>query len=119
MQALDQKIAAALGADDRRMFEELREPGFLRSALGIFAGREGWVPRAIYAAVVVMFLAGLWTGWHFLAATDVLDALHWGLPSAVLLVMAVVVKVALMPRIEAARLLRAIERLELLLLASR
>lgn len=119
MHVLDQRIAAALGAEDRRLFEELRDPGFLLSAIGIFADREGWAPRAIYASVVVMFLAGLWTGWHFLAATDVLDALHWGLPSAVLLVAAVVVKVALMPRIEAARLLRAIERLELLLLARR
>lgn len=119
MRLLDQKIAETLGPDDRRLFEDLRDPGFLHTALGIFSGRDSWPARAIYVSVVVMFLAGLWTGWHFLSATDPLSALHWGLPSAVLMVMAVVVKVALMPRIEAERLLRAIERLELLLLARR
>lgn len=119
MRLLDQKIAETLGPDDRRLFEDLRDPGFLHTALGIFSGRDSWPARAIYVSVVVMFLAGLWTGWHFLSATDPLSALRWGLPSAVLMVMAVVVKVALMPRIEAERLLRAIERLELLLLARR
>lgn len=119
MRALDRKIAETLGSEDRRLFEDLRDPGFLRGAFGIFAGSDGWPARTIYAAVVAMFLASLWTGWHFLAATDPLSALRWGLPSAVLMVMATVVKVALMPRIEAARLLRAIERLELLLLARR
>lgn len=119
MRSLDQKIASVLGAEDRQLLAELGEPGFLRAALGIFRGAEGWAARAIYAAVVVMFLASLGCGWRFFTATEVMEALHWGLPAAVLMVMATVVKVALMPRIESARVLRAIERLELVLLARR
>ncbi|MBC1184009.1 hypothetical protein HF680_15305 [Brevundimonas sp. WCHBH090558] len=61
-----------------------------------------------------MFIAGLWAGWQFFQAQDTLAALHWGLPSAVLLVMSLMIKLALWPVMQTNRLLVALKRLELM-----
>jgi hypothetical protein len=48
-----------------------------------------------------------------LAAETPTEAIHWGLQSAVALIMAVVIKMALYPVIHTQRLLRELKRLEL------
>ena len=53
------------------------------------------------------------------AAQDALAALHWGLPSAVLLIMSLMIKLALWPVMQTNRLLVALKRVELLAVQSR
>ena len=65
------------------------------------------------AVQAVMFIAGLWTAWQFFQAQDTLAALHWGLPSAVLLIMSLMIKLALWPVMQTNRVLVALKRLEL------
>lgn len=105
-----------LDAEERELLRRIGEDqGHVQQVLGLFAGRAGWVSAVLLAAQAVMFGAGLWTGWNFLQAGDALTAVHWGLPSAVLLLMSLMLKLALWPAMHANRLALALKRLELLM----
>lgn len=111
----DQLIDQTLAAEERDLLRRIGEdPGHAQQALTLFAGRSGWVSGLLLAVQAVMFIAGLWAGWQFFQAQDMLAALHWGLPSAVLLVMSLMIKLALWPVMQTNRLLVALKRLELI-----
>ncbi len=61
----------------------------------------------------LVFIAGVWATWHFFQAGDALAALRWGLPAAVLLLMALIIKMALWPTMQTNRVIRELKRLEL------
>ncbi|MFN7106867.1 MAG: DUF6768 family protein [Brevundimonas sp.] len=111
----DQLIDQTLAAEERDLLRRIGEdPGHVQQALTLFAGRSGWVSGLLLGVQAVMFIAGLWAGWQFFQAQDTLAALHWGLPSAVLLVMSLMIKLALWPVMQTNRLLVALKRLELM-----
>jgi hypothetical protein len=49
----------------------------------------------------------------FFEATDTVSQLRWGLPSAVLLIVATMIKMAMWPNIQTDRLMRELKRIEL------
>ncbi len=113
MNESDQVIDAALAAEERALLAAIGEDrGFIDEALGLFGGRNGWVNWLLMIVQAAAFLAALWAGWQFFAATDVLGALRWGLPAATLLLMALVIKLSLTPVMQANRVIREIRRLE-------
>lgn len=113
-------IDLALAAEERELLRRIGEdPGHVQQAMTLFAGRSGWVSALLLAVQAAMFVAGLWTGWRFFQAEDTLAALHWGLPSAVLLLMALMLKLALWPVMQTNRMLVALKRVELLASQSR
>jgi hypothetical protein len=115
MRDLDASIDAALDAEERELLRSIsEEPGYFSQALGVFGGRTGWVNVILMVVQTALFIAGAWAAWRFFQADDVLSALRWGLPSAVALLMALIVKLALWPVIQTNRLLRELKRLELL-----
>ena len=61
----------------------------------------------------LFFAAGAYAAWRFFGAADPVTQLRWGLPSAVLLILAAILKMALLPRMEANNVIREIKRLEL------
>jgi hypothetical protein len=61
----------------------------------------------------VLFIAGVIAAWNFFQANEVVAQLRWGLPAAVLLILATMLKVALLPRMESNRLMRELKRIEL------
>jgi hypothetical protein len=65
----------------------------------------------------VMLLAAVWAGWQFYAATEVLAAVKWGLSAATLAILATVIKLSMVPQMQANRVLLALRRLELRLAA--
>ncbi|MBX3564334.1 MAG: hypothetical protein KF730_07130 [Sphingomonas sp.] len=65
-------------------------------------------------AQTALFIGGLYAGWQFYDATDTIAALHWGLPSAVMLVTSLMIKLALWPVVQTNRVLLALKRLEVL-----
>ncbi|MBU1384918.1 MAG: hypothetical protein KKG14_02880 [Alphaproteobacteria bacterium] len=65
------------------------------------------------AAQAALFMAGVWAAWRFFEAETPLSALHWGLPAAVLLLMSLIIKMGLLPEMQANRLIRELRRLEL------
>ena len=119
MSRLDDLIAEALSAEEKEMLKDTAEPGWFRLGLDQFRGRYGWVTWVVMIVQATLFLAGVWCAVRFFAATEVLEALHWGLPAAVLVIVATVLKTSLMPQMQADRVLREIKRLELLIVRER
>ena len=120
MADIDQTLNDALAAEERDLLRRIdEEPGHVEQALSLFGGRNGWVSVVLMATQAVMFVAGVWAAWKFFGADDALSALHWGLPAAVLLIMALMIKLALWPVMQTNRLRLALKRLELLAMQSR
>lgn len=111
---IDRLIAEAMTAEERALMEKFSaEPHFVRQTLSIFTGPNWWVNLILAVFQGVAFLGGLYAAWKFFGTSDVLSALHWGLPSVTLLLMAATVKMGMMPTIEANRVIRELKRIEL------
>lgn len=111
---IDRLITEAMSAEERALMERIgAEPHFVRQTLAIFSGRNWWVNLILAMFQGVAFLCGAYAAWKFFGTTDVMSALHWGLPSVTLLLMAGTVKMGLMPTIEANRIIRELKRIEL------
>jgi hypothetical protein len=113
MQDIDRMIDEALDAEERALLRSLDEQGFFTQAFGIFRGPTGWTNAVLMGAQAVMFVAGVWAAWNFFEATEPSAQLRWGLPAAVALILATMLKMALIPRMEGNRVMREIKRLEL------
>lgn len=116
MSDTDRMIEQALDAEEQELLRRIgEEPENVEQALGLFKGRTGWVNMVLMGAQAALFISGVWAAWNFFKATDALTAVHWGLPAAVALLMALAIKLALYPVIQANRVLREMKRLELLI----
>ena len=114
MKDIDRMIEEALDGEEQALFRDTaREPGFFEQAFGLLGGRNGWVNRILVVVQAALFVGGLWAGWRFFEAETVLSALHWGLPAAVLVLMALIIKLGMMPELQANRLMRELKRLQL------
>ena len=67
-------------------------------AFGLFSGRLGWVNILLMVVQGVTFLAGAYAAWMFFEAGDAVSQLRWGLPSAVLLILSTMIKMAMWPQ---------------------
>jgi len=119
MRDLDKMIDEALGEEERELLRSIgEEPGFFRQAFGIFTGAAAWVNVLLMVVQGLVFIAGVWAAWNFFQAGDALTALRWGLPAAVLLLMALMIKMALVPTMQTNRVIRELKRIELQLARS-
>lgn len=116
MDKLDQMIKDALEGENAAALGEMKEPGYFALGLSQFTGTYWWVTWVVMIVQATMFVVGVWCAVQFFAATDVLMALKYGLPAAVLLIAATVVKLSLMPQMQADRVIREVKRLELMVL---
>lgn len=111
---IDRLIDESLEAEERELLRQIgEEPGYFTQAMGAFSGRLGWVNLVLMIVQGVMFVAGVYAGVRFFAAPDTLAALQWGLPAAVLLIVAGMLKLSVWPTIQANRVLRELKRVEL------
>ncbi len=115
MTKLDEMIERALRDEDADLVRDLQEKGYFANAFGMFRGPQGWVAWVVMIVQAALFLIGLWCAIRFFGATEVLAALKWGLSAATLMLMATVLKMSLMPQLQAERILREVRRLELVL----
>lgn len=114
MRNIDEMIGEALDAEERELLRSIgEEPGFFAQTFGIFRGPTGWVNVLLMAVQGAIFVAGVWAAWNFFEATDALTALRYGLPAAVLLLTALVIKMALWPTIQTNRVIRELKLIEL------
>ena len=114
MRDIDTMIEEALSQEEREILRRIgEEPGFFSQVFGVFRGPTGWVNVILMIAQGAMFIAGAWAAWNFFEAADTVTQLRWGLPAAVLLLLAAIVKMALLPRMETNLLIRELKRLEL------
>ncbi|MCJ8191843.1 DUF6768 family protein [Sphingomicrobium aestuariivivum] len=114
MSDLDKRIAELLREEEDALVAdwEANEPGYFSQAMGLFKGRTGWPSMVLFVTQAVMFIAGVWMALKFYAADNVLEALHWGLPAAVLVLGALVSKLALWPQMHINRVLRELKLIE-------
>jgi hypothetical protein len=120
MRDIDNMIEEALSQEERDILRRIGgEPGFFAQVFGVFRGPTGWVNVLLMVVQGAMFIAGVWAAWHFFSATDTVTQLRWGLPAAVLLLLAAILKMALLPRMETNILIRELKRLELQLALKR
>ena len=111
----DIRIDAELRNEERRLLEQIgEEPAFLDQALGLFRRRNAWVNWIMMISQALMFAAGAYAAWRFFNADQVIDAMRWGLPSAVLLLMALVIKLSMRPDMQIQQLRQDIARLHTL-----
>ncbi len=114
MQDIDRMIEEALDGEEQALFRETaREPGFFAQAFGLLGGPNGWVNVVMMVVQAALFVSGLWAGWRFFEAETPLSALHWGLPAAVLVLSSLIIKLGMMPELQANRLMRELKRLQL------
>lgn len=114
MSDIDRLINETLDHEDAELRRALGEdPGFIASAFGMMRGPGAWPRQIMFAAQSVMFFVSVWFAWEFFQADTVLDALRWGLPGAVLMLAALVVKTSMAAFLTEHRLLMEIRRLEL------
>lgn len=119
MDKLDRMIADALRDEDHALVKGLEEPGFYALAFSTLRGPQGWVTWVLMTVQTVMFLGAVWAGWHFYTATESLAALKWGLSAATLAILATQLKLALVPQMQANRVLLALRRVELMILQAK
>ena len=114
MQDIDRMIEEAIDGEEQALFRETaREPGFFEQAFGLLWGPNGWVNVVMMVVQAALFVGGLWAWWRFFEAETPLSALHWGLPAAVLVLMSLIIKLGMMPELQANRLMRELKRLQL------
>ena len=118
MTKLDDMLAETLSAEDQAMLSEIGdEPGYFTQAFAMFRGNTGWATWLIMIVQAAMFIAAVWMTFQFFGAEDTVAQLRWGLPAVVLFLMGGMLKMSLMPLMQANRVLREIRRLELVLAA--
>jgi hypothetical protein len=114
MRDLDAMIDEALSAEEKELLHRIGdEPGFFGQVFGVFRGPTGWVNVLLMVTQGVFFIAGAYAAWRFFGAADPVTQLRWGLPSAVLLILSAMLKMAVLPRMETNNIIREIKRLEL------
>lgn len=114
MRDLDRMIDEALSAEEKELLHRIGgELGFFGQVFGVFRGPTGWVNALLLAVQAVFFIAGAYAAWRFFGAADAVTQLRWGLPSAVLLIVSVQLKMAVLPRMETNNIIREIKRVEL------
>ncbi|HEV7354245.1 MAG TPA: DUF6768 family protein [Brevundimonas sp.] len=114
MTDFDRQLDAAVVAEERDLLRRIgEEPGAIPQLFGLFQGRMAWVNLVMMLAQAALFIAGVWAAWRFFQATDALEALRWGLPAAVALLAALVIKVAMYPVVHIRQLRQELLRLQL------
>ncbi|MBT3360835.1 MAG: hypothetical protein HN403_14525 [Rhodospirillales bacterium] len=114
MDNLDRMISEALDDEDREILDKIgRDQGYFEQAVGLFSGKDGLLNALIFIWHLVFFLGGAYAAYKFFTLTDVLEAMRWGMSSAVLLLAALITKVSIFPSMQANRVLRALKHLEM------
>ena len=113
MDKLDKMISEALEGEELEILKKIgNEPSFPAQAVGLFHGRIGWLNGAVLLMHILFVAGGVYAAWRFFTMKEVLDAVRWGLPAAVLLLAALQTRIALIRSMQTNRVLHAVKLLE-------
>lgn len=115
MDDLDRRIEAALSSEDRELLAQRARHGLLAQWFGVYEGSVRGI--AVFATIVafVLFFAAVYCGWRFVEAGQPLEAVRWGAAAGLLAILVGFLKLWFWLRMESNRVLREIQRLELLI----
>lgn len=114
MSKIDDLIQESLKKEDEALLAGNRlEPGLMPQFWGIFRGPIGWVMWVNAALHTFAFAGVVYSLWALFTAADLMYALRWGVVAILLLQFMAEIGGHFGTRIEANRILRAVNRLEL------
>ncbi len=116
MDKLDRKISEALDDEEREILEKIgQDQSFPQQIFGLFTGggMQSWMNRGIFLLHFVCAVAGIYAAWQFFVISDALEAIRWGLPAAVLLLAALILRLTLLRTMLTNNVLHAVRQLEM------
>jgi hypothetical protein len=114
MRNIDELIDEALSEEESALLRDVGEDkNVMERALGMFGAGVGWTISVMMVVQTAMFIVGFWTAWNFFQAAEPVAQLRWGLPTIVLLLAALIVKVSVVPAIHHNRMMRELKFMEL------
>lgn len=114
MRDVDELIDEAINAEERELLRSIGDdPGLVERMLGMTGPEIVWMVWVMMVFQTLLFVGGLYAAWMFFEAGEPVTQLRWGLPAAVLLLMALLIKLAVPPAIQTKRLMRELKRIEL------
>jgi hypothetical protein len=119
MDRLDRMIAEALDDEDRALLDSIEEPGFFALGLGQFRGKLGWVTWVLMAGADRDVPGRGLVRLAFLHRHRASAGAEMGADGGCSCVLATQLKMALVPQMQADRVLRALRRVELMVLQAR
>jgi len=115
MNKLDDLIKEALSEEERGILSETSELGWFALGRSQFTGTYAWVTWIIMISQAVMFFIGAWAAWNCYVALEALAAIKWGVFASTCLILSLVLKLSIMPQMQADRVLRELKRVELMI----
>ncbi len=115
MDKLDRIISETLDDEEREILEKIgHDQSFWEQVFGLFrGGMQGWMNRGIFLLHIVCAVSGIYAAWKFFNMSDVLEAIRWGLPAAVLLLAALILRLTLLRTLQTNNVLHAVKQLEM------
>lgn len=117
MSILDVRISELLSESDAHLLRSSQPHGWLGIGKQMFKSRLGWLVRVMLIVEVTALLGAIWTTISFFQAADTLVALKYGLAAASLVMITVVLQIGLHMQMQAERVIRALKRVEILVLS--
>lgn len=119
MTYLDVRISELLSEADAHLLRSSQPHGWLGIGKQMFNSRLGWLVRAMLIIEAAALLGAIWTAVTFFQATDTLVAIKYGLTAASLVLIAVTVQIGMNAQMQAERVIRALKRVEILVLSKK
>jgi hypothetical protein len=114
MSRIDDLIQESLSKEDEALLAQHgSEPGFLRQVRGMFSGPLSWVMWLVMGVQVLLFAGAVYAFWMLFTADDVMSTLRWGVVAIVLVQLVTFLRGFMGAHLEANRILRAVNRVEL------
>ena len=110
----DDRIAAALDADDREFLASLDEGRGMFTQIGdVLTGPLGGWSKLIFAVAFVLGIALVYFAYRFFTASGVEDTVQWGMITLAVLMMQGFIKEWFYSRMNMLSILREVKRLQL------
>lgn len=119
MTYLDTRIDELTNEAEQHLLRSSQPLGWLGTVRAMRQGRLSWVFWISWITQAVCIVLGVILAVEFYEATEVLPAVKYGLSSGTLLILGFLIKIGLAPHLHAERILRALKRIEILVLAQR
>ncbi|MBZ0130617.1 MAG: hypothetical protein K8F59_16090 [Rhodobacteraceae bacterium] len=117
MDYLDVRVSELVNDQDKHLLRASQQYGWRGLWRLMLRSRLGSVVKVIFVIQFVVAVAAIWTAIQFFQAVDVLTAVKYGISAATLVILLAMLQLAMMPHMHAERLIRAMKRMEILLLS--
>jgi len=116
MDVLDKKLETMLTSEEKTELAGFREQGPIAQAFGIFGGESGWIGWVAILLSLGVIVVAVIAIVQILSVDTAISAVRWGVVLVLAFVSQMMIKQWSWMRMESNRLMREIQRLEMLVL---